>query len=279
MQGKTCLVTGADSGIGKAIAKLLAREGYHLILISSSEEKLKVIQDEIISETNNHQIDIHQVDLSLQSEIRSFCDDFINRYPKLDVLINNAGVNLPFRQLTSEGFEYMFAVNHLAPFLLTNLLIEVFKRAESARIINIGSNGEKWANFDFENLQGEKSFDGMRQYCLTKLCNLMFSYELARILKDSQITVICLHPSGVRTGIMRYYKWFRLSKMIWFVLFPFLKKPEKAAGYVLDLVENETSLIHGQYFSNGKSVRSSDISMDENLSKQLWKYSADTANI
>ncbi len=274
-----CLITGVDSGIGKATAKLLAKKGFQLILLGDSKGKLKTLNDEIISETKNSLISTYQVDLSLQREIRSFCTGFKSRYQKLDILINNAGVNLPYRRVTSEGFEYMLAVNYLAPFLMTILLMESLKGAGTARIINIGSNAEKYAKLDFENLQGEKSFDGMKQYSLTKLCNLMFAYELARNLNDTCVAISCLHPRGVRTEIMQYYHWKSLPKMIWFTLFPFLQAPEKAAGHILDMIESEASFIHGHYFFKGKRARSSSVSMDRNLSQQLWQHSLEMTNM
>jgi len=275
----TCLITGADAGIGKAIAKMLAYEGYRLILISNSEEKLKVIREQIVSESNNHQIDIFQVDLSLQNETRSFCAEFNRRYQKLDILIHNAGVNLPVRKITAEGLEYMFAVNYLAPFLMTNLLMESLKKSCRARIINIGSNAEKYAKFDIRNLQGERSFSGMKQYSLTKLCNLMFTYEFARNLQDSGVAVSCLHPGGVRTRIMQHYSWKSPPKMIWFMLYPFLQTPEKASGYIAHLINAETSSIHGKYFTKGKRAMSSSLSMDQELSRQLWKLSEEMTNV
>jgi len=275
----TCIITGACSGIGRAIAKSLAGKGYHLVLISNSRVRLDETKEEIVGETDNRLISICRVDLSLQKEIRSFCIDFMNNYSKLDVLINNAGVNLPVRKITSEGFEYMFAVNQMAPFLMTNLLLDHLKKAETARIINIGSNAEKFAEFDLNNLQGEISFSGMKQYSLTKLCNLMFTREMARILKGSGISVSCLHPGGVRTEIMKYHHWASLPKIIWFFLLPFLQSPGKAAGYILDLINREASFVHGQYFFKGKMTTSSEISTDENLSRQLWRYCADIANL
>lgn len=268
---KTCLITGADSGLGKAVATSLAKKGYQLVLVSNDENRLKAAREEIIALSENSSVEIFAVDLSWQCEIREFCKVFNNRFQKLDLLINNAGVNIPFRKITAEGFEYMYAVNHLAPFLLTILLMDNLKAAGKARIINIGSNGEKYAKLDFENLQGENSFNSMKQYCLTKLCNLMFTYQLATVLEGTGITVSSVHPGGVRTGIMKNYNWFSLSKIAWHLLYPFLKSPQEAGRYVLNLINYEASAIQGKYFLKGKIAKSSPTSLNKELSGKLWE--------
>lgn len=200
---KTCLVTGGSSGIGKALAGEFVAAGFHTILISKSKNELELTAKEITQLTGNSNVEYYPVDLSLQKEIKEFSNHFRTKYSKLDVLINNAGVNIPEKIITADGIEYMFAVNHLAPFLLTNLLLDKLKKSGTAQVINVVSNGEKYARFDFQNLQAEKSYNGTLHYCLTKLCNLMFSYELARRTENSGITSNAFHPGGVRTNIIK----------------------------------------------------------------------------
>ncbi len=268
--GLICLITGADSGLGKAIAKTLAKEGYQLILISNNIEGLRTTRNEILLETVNSEIEIFSVDFSLQRELKLFCAKFKSKYAKLDLLINNAGVNIPGRTVTSEGIEYMFAVNYLAPVLLTSLLMDNLKLSGKARVINIGSNGEKYATLDFENLQGEKSFNSMKQYCLTKLCLLMFTYKLAEILNESGVSVCCVHPGGVRTNIMKKYHWFSIPRITWLLLYPFLKSPDKASEYITSLAAFEPSDVQGFYFSKGKLAKSSQLSLNKELIAKLW---------
>lgn len=277
---KICLVTGGSSGIGKAIAMGLARLDFKVFIIAKDEEELNKSCREITETTGNPEIVTFAVDLSSQTDIRKFTGLFKRQITHLDILINNAGVNLPDRRLTSEGIEYMFAVNHLAPFLLTNLLLDKLKAAEQALIINIASNGEKYALFDPGNLQGEKQFKGMKQYCITKLCNLMFSYELSRRLEHSEITCNAVHPGGVRTNIMKNYKPFSLPGMVWKILYPKLNKPEKVARSIINLITSGTFKdTNGGYFFNGKLFNSSPTSYDTGKAAQLWEISERLAGI
>ncbi len=277
---KTCLITGGSSGIGKAIAAGLAKENMHVILIARNTQELESAREEITTLTGNTDVEAFAVDLSLQSNIREFVKMLKTTLPKLDILINNAGVNLPERRLTPEGMEVMFAVNHLAPFLLTNLLTDMLKAAASSMVINIVSNGEKYARFDPDNLQGEKKFNAMKQYCLSKLCNLMFSYEFARRSGDSGITSNAIHPGGVRTSIMKEYSLFSLPGLVWMFLYPRLNKPGKVASYLLDLIRNGTLVReNGNYYFKGRVYTSSPDSTNTRYAADLWKISEELTGI
>ncbi|MBN2611493.1 MAG: SDR family NAD(P)-dependent oxidoreductase [Bacteroidales bacterium] len=269
---KTCLITGAGNGLGKSLAKSLAEKGYHLILADIDENRLKSVKEEIFSLTESCPVETYAIDLSLQGEIRRFCNACNQRFQKLDMIINNAGVNTPFRKVTAEGFEYMFAVNYLAPYLLTTLLFNKLQLAGDAKIINIGSNGEKYARLDFDNLQGEKSFNSMKQYCLTKLCLLMFSYHLAKDTASKGVAVCCVHPGGIKTHLMDHYRWYHLPKVVWHALYPFLKNADKAAGYVVKLTDMEVYALNGKYFSKGKEAVSSAVSLDKEMASGLWNH-------
>ncbi len=277
---KTCLITGGSSGIGKAIAKRLAHLGHQVVIVSNNKDENDLAKSEIIEDTGNINVYCYLADFSSQKEIREFVNELVYSHKKLDILINNAGVNLSYKKKTQEGFEYMFAVNHLAPFLLTNLLLEKFTKGIPLIIINIGSNGERFANLDFENLQGEKKFNSMKQYCMTKLCNLLFTYELARKLNGKNTFACCIHPGGVKTHIMKHYKKFSLPKVTWHILYPFLKTPDHAAEYVEKLIRtDEYTSLNGKYFKKNRVAQSSNLSYDKNIAAKLWEISAQFTNI
>ncbi|NJK86980.1 MAG: SDR family NAD(P)-dependent oxidoreductase [Bacteroidales bacterium] len=235
---------------------------------------MKKAANQIISETKNSNVFDFVVDLSVQKEIKDFITIFGQNYDKLDILVNNAGVNLPSRVITSEGIEYVFAVNHMAPFILTTSLLNRMKNQSQAQIINIASNGERYAKFDLNNLQGEKKYNGTKHYCLTKLCNLMFTYELARRLTGHEITCNAIHPGGVRTGIMKSYKSLSLPSIVWKFLYPTLQNPDDVAEYILNLYQkgafkNE----NGKYFFKEQMVASSNLSYHVDYARKIWEIS------
>jgi NAD(P)-dependent dehydrogenase (short-subunit alcohol dehydrogenase family) len=269
-----CLITGGSSGIGKALAKKFALMNFHVVLVSKTKEELLNTRDEIIFETGNKNIFIFPVDLSLMGEVKKFCTDFKEKYPYLNVLVNNAGVNLQKKKMTPEGIEYMFAVNHLAPFLLTNLLLVPMEKAENANVINIVSNTEKYAKFDLNNLQAEKSYNGSKHYCHTKLCNLMFSYELARRTEETGITSNAVHPGGVRTDIMKNYSPFSLPSLVWRILYPSLQTPDAVAEFIIRLFKSgEFDRETGKYYFKDRQSVSSPASNNTKYAKQLWEIS------
>ena len=210
---KTVLITGANSGIGKATAIELAAKGYQIVFIARNPEKAEAVKNEIISSSGNSNVDFIIGDLLSLPEVRKCAEIFKEKYQKLDVLINNAGVCLPERKITGDGFEHMFQINHLSHFLLTNLLLDLLKKRDEPRIINVSSGGYKAGKFDPENLQSEKKFGSFSTYCDTKLLNILFTFELAEKLKGTGITVNALHPGVVRTNFAGELKgYFRTTK-------------------------------------------------------------------
>lgn len=274
MQNKLCIVTGANSGIGKATAMELARLGAYVVMICRNEEKAQQVREHITSSTGNPGVEVMLADFAYQYEIREVADRFRNKFDKLDVLINNAGMIPSKRTETIDGIEKTFAVNHLGPFLLTNLLMDQLLAAPQARIITVSSEVHRLGAsiFHLANLQLEEGYSPRKAYGLSKLCNIMFTHELAQRLEDSNITANALHPGVVRTRLASEASW--LMKFFFSIGKPFMKSPEKGAETSLYLAtSDEVSGISGRYFKNKKEVKPADIAFDDELTRQLWEIS------
>jgi retinol dehydrogenase-12 len=278
MQGKICLITGATSGIGKATALGLAKLGAHTVIVGRDEARTHAVVEWLIQESANNQVDFLLADCSSLAEVRRLADEVKRKYQKLDVLINNAGALFVQRELTIDGFERTWALNHLAYVLLTHELLEPLTAAESARIVNVASIAHRSAILDFDNLQGEKSYGGMPNYRISKLANVMFTYALARRLKDTGITVNSLHPGVVATNFGQNNSgWL---KLLICAVRPFLISADKGAKTSIYLaVSDEVKGVTGQYFSDCRPVRSTDLSLDETKQEKLWEISAQQAGI
>jgi len=202
MNGKICLVTGASSGIGKATALGLVRMGATLVMVCRDADKGQAALAEIRQKSGNNSIDLLVADLSSQAAIRSLASEYRSKYQHLHVLINNAGVYYTKRHVTVGGLEAMFAVNYLARFLLTNLLLDIIKSSSPARIVNIAGAYHAKGKINFDDLQGERDFAGQRANHQSKLADVLFTYELARRLECAGVTVNCLHPGMVATSLV-----------------------------------------------------------------------------
>src|SRR3984893_4708652 len=199
MQGKICMVTGANSGIGKATALALAQMGATVVMVCRDRARGEEARSEITTKSKNNAFDLMQADLSSQESIRQLVEHFKQRYTQLHVLINNAGAAFPGRRETVDGLEMTFAVNYLAPFLVTNLLLDVLKASAPARIVNVSSNSHEAGYIQMDDLQEEKHYRSMRVYGQAKLAVVLFTYELARRLQGTGVTANCLHPGFVAT--------------------------------------------------------------------------------
>jgi NAD(P)-dependent dehydrogenase (short-subunit alcohol dehydrogenase family) len=226
MDGKTCLITGATSGIGKETAFGLARLGARVVIVGRDPDRTRAAADWIRRETGSEQVSFLLADLSSQSEVRGLAREFKDKYSRLDVLVNNAGGIFTRRETTVDGFERTWALNHLAYFLFTQELLELLKASAPARIVNVASIMHTGGLIDFGDLQGEKSYSGIRAYSQSKLANVLFTYALARRLEGTGVTANCLHPGGVATGfgqntfgalklLMRLPSRGRLRRSIW----------------------------------------------------------------
>ena len=278
MGGKVCMVTGANSGIGKATALGLASLGATVVMVCRSQERGEAALAEIKQKSSNERIFLLLADLASQAAIRKLAEDFNKQFSALHVLINNAGIIPRKRQVTVDGFETQFAVNHLAPFLLTNLLLDTLKRSAPARIVIVTSDMHRGVSISFDDLQSVGSYRPVRVYSETKLANVLFTYELARKLKGTKVTANCLHPGMVATklladgiGIPRPLT--STTKLIG-------SSPEKGAKTSIYLAASpEVEGVNGKYFVKEKPVESSQISYDQNLAGRLWKQSAELTGL
>lgn len=266
------LVTGATSGIGLVTARTLAGKGYHLLLVGRDEHKTQQARESIVNAGGSAEAFV--ADLSQMQSVLNLSNAVRNAVPQLDVLVNNAGGVSQRRELTAEGLERTFATNHLAYFLLTRLLLELLKKAPSARIVNVSSNSHYSGKIDFENLQGEKSYSVLGMYANTKLYNVLFTYELARRLKGSQITANCLHPGVIRTQIgNKNTNWF--TGLAWQLAAGMRGIPvEQGAATSIYLASSpDVQGISGRYFEKCKEKQSALVSYDEALAARLWQVS------
>jgi NAD(P)-dependent dehydrogenase (short-subunit alcohol dehydrogenase family) len=270
MNGKTCLVTGANSGIGKVTALELARRGAHVVMVCRDRARGEAALAEIKQASGNERVELMLCDLSSQADIRRFADEFKATHNRLDVLINNAGLYLRKRDTTVAGIEMTFAVNHLAYFLLTNLLLDRLKRSAPARIVNVSSDAHKHGHIHFDDLQGEKSYSGVKAYCHSKLANVLFTRELARRLAGTRVTVNCLHPGAVATSIFR-----ALPKPIEGIIKLLTISPEKGAQTSVYLASSpDVEGVSGKYFVRSAEARASAEAQDDEVAARLWAESA-----
>jgi NAD(P)-dependent dehydrogenase (short-subunit alcohol dehydrogenase family) len=274
MDGKTCMVTGCNVGIGKQTALNLAKMGARVVMVCRSPEKGEAAMAEIQAKSGNSQIELMLANLSSMAAIRVLAKEYKASHDKLDVLINNAGVVPWKRSLTVDGMELTFAVNHLAPFLLTNLLLDTIKASAPARIINLTSGLHTGGSIDFDDLQSEKKFGGFHAYKEAKLGVVLFTYELARRLEGTEVTVNTVHPGVIKSSLGRYAPWYmRIGTF-------FFKDLETGAEIPTYLASSpEVKQVTGKYFKNKEQVPSSDESYDEAIAKRLWDVSAELTGL
>lgn len=273
MNGKICLVTGATNGIGKATAQALAQMGATVVIVGRNPAKCAAIVDEIRQISGNDAVEALVADLSNMAEVRQVADQFKAKYPQLHVLVNNAGGAFGKRQLTSEGFERTFALNHLNYFLLTHLLLDTLKASAPARIVNVASDAHKGAQLDFDNLQTEKGNFGLTAYGRSKLANIMFSYELARRLSGTGVTVNVLHPGLVRTGFASNMGAVPSAVINFFMRFVALTPEQGAQTSVYLASSPDVENVTGKYWEKSQPLTSSRASYDEATWTRLWEVS------
>ncbi len=272
MTGKVVLITGGTGGIGRETAKGLAEMGATVAIVARNEEKAGRVVDEIKRETGNPHVDYLIADLSSQAQVRRVAGEFRRRYDRLDVLVNNAGGFFMKRRMSVDGIPYSWALNHYAYFLLTNLLLDMLKASAPARIVNVSSMGHLGATIDFEALRSDDTHGGWVAYSDTKLANVLFTYELARRLEGSGVTVNALHPGFVSTGFARNNG--AITNALMLLLQPFTITPEKGAETSIYLASSpEVEGTTGEYFVKKKSVPSSKASYDKEAARRLWEIS------
>ena len=276
MRGRVCVVTGANRGIGKATALGLARLGATVVMLSRDAEAGARACDEVRRASGNADVSLVVVDLASFASIRAAAAELAARYPAVHVLVNNAGVNLARRAVSADGFEMTFAVNHLAPFLLTNLLLPLLRAGAPSRIINVTSSYERQGRIAFDDLQATRRYSGLRAYTQSKLANVLFTYELADRLQRTGITVNCVHPGLVATDLLRDRLWW--SRPLWG---KFLLTPDQGASTPVYLASSPAvSGVTGRYFvRGGREARSSRRSYDVEDRKRLWRVSVEITGV
>ena len=279
MKDKTCLITGATNGIGKAAAVQLAELGTTLVLVGRNPDKTGATVQQIKDQTGNQEIHSLVADLSSLQAIRGLADDFKAQYQRLDVLVNNAGALMLSRQETIDGIEMTFALNHLSYFLLTNLLLDLLKSSSPSRIVNVSSDSHHNALLDFEDLQIQKGYRGYKAYGRSKLANLLFTYEMARRLDGTGVTVNGLHPGLVATGFLATNNGLR-GRVYNFFVRRVGRSVEKGARTITYLAtSSDVESVTGGYFMDEGIVDSSPASYDKDDSLRLWQVSEELSGL
>jgi NAD(P)-dependent dehydrogenase (short-subunit alcohol dehydrogenase family) len=272
MRGKVCLITGATSGIGLVTARELVGQGAHVVIVGRDPARCTAAVAHLHEHTENAQVESLLADLSSQEQVRQLASQFLQRHPRLDVLINNAGGLWFEHRLTPDGQERTFAVNHLAYFLLTRLLLETLKASAPSRIVNVASGAHRGVTIPFDDLTGQHRYNGWRRYKQTKLANILFTCELARRLDGTGVTANALHPGWVATGFGKDNGW--MGRLLRAAAGLFALSPEAGARTVVYLASSpEVAGVSGRYFVREKAVSSSAASYDEEVARRLWEVS------
>jgi NAD(P)-dependent dehydrogenase (short-subunit alcohol dehydrogenase family) len=272
IENKLCLITGATSGIGQAAAVELARKGAHVVFTARDERKRDELLAELRRVSPSGRADALFGDLSSMKEVRRIAASFKERFDRLDVLVNNAGAIFPNRELTAEGFEQTFALNHLSYFLLTRELLDVLRASAPARIVNVASRAHQRGRMHFDDLQLERDYGAWRAYGQSKLANVLFTRELARRLEGSGITANCMHPGVVSTGFGKSRP--GLTSFLHRMAAPFLLTPEQGADTLIWLASSkEVQGRTGGYYVKRHEVAPSRAARDPEAARRLWDAS------
>ncbi len=263
MNNKRVLITGSTDGIGKQTAIDLAEKGFDIILHGRDENRCMKVRKIINERFPSVEVNYFVSDFSSMQQVNKFADELIERFDRIDVLINNAGVYMNHKVITDDGFETTFAVNHLAMFLVTNRILDLVKNSDYARIINVSSIAHTSGEINFENLNGELRFDDYEAYAQSKLANLLFTYKLAELLKNSHVTVNCLHPGVIDTKLLR--AGFSIQGGS-------LKEGASTSVYLAESADVQE--VSGKYFVDSKIMPSSKASYEKGNLDKLWEISA-----
>jgi NAD(P)-dependent dehydrogenase (short-subunit alcohol dehydrogenase family) len=277
MEGKVALITGGTSGIGKAAATALAAMGAEVVVTGRDRERAEKAVAEIRRDSGGPKVSLMLADLAVQTEVRKLAEGFSERHDRLDMLVNNAGLIQSRRTETPDGIELTLAVNHLAPFLLTNLLLEVLERSAPSRIITVSSEARRSARIDFDDLQSRRRYRAFPVYGMTKLANILFTYELAQRLKGTGVVANCVHPGGVNTNFGGNNM--SIGILLFRAFKPFMRTPEQGADTIIYLAAApEAGAMSGKYLADRKEIFPAQ-PRDEALQKRLWEVSAELTNL
>lgn len=274
MTGKTVLITGGTGGIGKASAIGLASLGARVGITGRDRARADAAAAAISTASGNAAVDVFVADLSSQAEVRRLAAEVLAAYPRLDVLLNNVGGFWSHRHLTADGLEHTFALNHLAPFLLTGLLLDRLRASAPARIVTVSSAAQGMGAIDFDDPMGERRYSGQRAYNQSKLANVMFTYELARRLEGTGVTATVLHPGMTNTAFSAEDP-SRVFAPLVAVMRPFMKSPARGAETPIYLASSpEVAGVTGRYFADRRDKESNTSSYDTATTQRLWDLSA-----
>ena len=271
---KLCVVTGANSGIGRETVRAFAERGAYVVMVCRNEQRARRAKRELVEQTGHTGLEVMLADLAIQYDIRQLAKQISGKFEEVDILVNNAGIIADEREETIDGMEKTLAVNHLAPFLLTNLLLPQLKKAGSARIVNVSSEVHRLGAqfFDIDDLQLRNNYSPTRAYGISKLCNIMFTHELAKRCGDSSLTANSLHPGVVRTQLAEEASW--MMKLFYFIGKPFMRSPKSGAQTSIYLsTSDEVSSVSGKYFKNKREISPASIAYDDELCHRLWEKS------
>lgn len=272
MNNKTILITGGSGGIGLQSAIGLAKQGANIVIVGRDKERTSQAVELVKTQTGNQAVSSLLADLSSIREVRRLAQEFKEKYQTLDVLLNNAGAFYLSRKASVDGYEMTLALNHLNYFLLTGLLLDLLKAAPSGRIVNVASDAHYGGHVNFDDLQSQHGYSGMRVYSMSKLMNVLFTYEMARRLKDTNVTANCLHPGFVASNFAGNNGWFARTALR---LIPGRISVEKGAMCPIFLASSpDVQGVSGKYLNyDTKETRSSDESYDQDVARRLWEVS------
>jgi retinol dehydrogenase 14 len=275
MAGRVVLITGGTGGIGKATAIGLATVGARVGITGRNPARAEQAAADIRAGSGNPAVDAFAADMSSQAEVRRLAADVLDSYPRLDVLVNNVGGFWAHRHPTTDGLEHTFALNHLAPFLLTNLLLDRLKARSQARVVTVSSGAQSAGRIDFDDLEGARNYSGQRAYSQSKLANIMFTFELARRLEGTGVTANCVHPGVVRTNFgAEDQAW--LFTIVSHAVLPFLKTPAQGAQTSIYMASSpDIDGVSGQFFANRKPKTANKLAYDTDVAARLWQVSKD----
>jgi NAD(P)-dependent dehydrogenase (short-subunit alcohol dehydrogenase family) len=278
LDGRTCLVTGATSGIGLETARGLAALGAQVVMVGRDRARGEQARKAVVEKSGNDRVDLLLADLSSLAGIRGLAQEFLASYPALHVLVNNAGTVELSRTTTVDGFEKTFAVNHLAYFLLTNLLLPRLRASAPARIVNVASEAHRFGRLDLADLQSEKSYRAMRVYGTSKLLNILFTVTLVEKLAGSGVTANSLHPGAVSTRLGKNNG--TLARILIGLLRPFFLTPEQgAANSIFVAASDELEGVTGKYFVKQRAVPPSRRSQRPHLARRVWARSSELVGL
>jgi NAD(P)-dependent dehydrogenase (short-subunit alcohol dehydrogenase family) len=270
MKNKTVIVTGANTGMGKITALAMAKQGAHLVMVCRNKAAGEAAKAEIIQVSGNKNVDLHLADLSLKDSVKALAQTLNAAYPQIDVLVNNAGLALTNYSETKDGVETTFATNVLSMYMLSILLMDKLKASEAGRIVNVASSTHTGAKLNWEDIGYKKNYKLFDTYNQSKLCNIVLTYELAKRINGSKVTVNCLNPGPVKTELAR-----DMSPAFKFIGKLFFPSPEKATATAIYLASSpEVKGVTAKYFSKCKPIASSTTSSDPEVGKKLWTLCA-----